>query len=293
MTPADLKEAKFRGPVRFIDGRKGMAQQDFQCVAEPRFGYSWRRENRQDRGRQFYTVDGREVADLEEAARLLAATPDPQSPDALMRAHIDEFKASPSLNYGATRALSEARCNASAGPFGMLRAWMRRTEHAYHVGINAYAEKERTAGVKWDNYRWLYEAKSAAHETYRLMYLFEADRKADTGLICALGARCRDCPILTTIEAELVAQRDHPKFPRDIEDADIDAAKIWTCIAHILHEREHPVDGVFVASARDREEASDDAERWAAIAEGDPEESANAVASTPSGYRQAPESSRT
>ena len=48
----------FRGPVRFYDGRKGMARQDYECVAEPRFGYSWQRENRQDKGRQFYTVDG-------------------------------------------------------------------------------------------------------------------------------------------------------------------------------------------------------------------------------------------
>src|SRR4051812_38086158 len=123
MTPAELRQATFRGPVRFLDGRKGMAQQDFECIAEPRFGYSWRRENRQDGGRQFYTVDGREVADFEEAARLLSEPAAEDSPAERARRSIDAFKASPKL-LGATRALSEAQCNVSVGPFGTVRAWL-------------------------------------------------------------------------------------------------------------------------------------------------------------------------
>jgi hypothetical protein len=63
-----LKAAKFKGPVRFIDGRGGMARQDYQCVDEPRFGYFWQRNDRKDKGRQAYMVDGVEVADLAEAA---------------------------------------------------------------------------------------------------------------------------------------------------------------------------------------------------------------------------------
>ena len=51
-----LAKAKFRGPVRYGDGQNGMAQQDHECVDNPRFGYSWRRENRKDKGRVFYTV---------------------------------------------------------------------------------------------------------------------------------------------------------------------------------------------------------------------------------------------
>ena len=266
MTPEELKEARFRGPVRFLDGRKGMAQQDFECVAEPRFGYSWRRENRQDRaGRQFYTVDGKEVADFEEAARLLALPAEQNSPTERARRSIDEFKASPKLAYGATRALSEAKCNVSAGPMGTVRAWMRRADNAWHQGINAYATAQREAGAVFDSYRWLYNAKHAAHETYRLIYLFEDDRKADTGLVCALGTRCRDCPILAPIDAAMKRARDNPRWPRDVDDADIDAAKAWTCIAHILHSGADPVDGVFVASNRDREDMADDAERWLSL----------------------------
>jgi hypothetical protein len=76
----DLKKAKFRGPVAFYDGARGMARQDFECVDNPRFGCFWRRENSKDKGRTAYMVDGCEVADLDEAARLLALPPDPDSP---------------------------------------------------------------------------------------------------------------------------------------------------------------------------------------------------------------------
>lgn len=149
LTPEALGKALFRGPVAFYDGAKGMARQDFECVAEPRFGYFWRRENRKDRGRQAYMVDGKEVADLAEACRLLAAPADPDSPRERMRRDSGEFHASPRLNYSATRALSEARCNADGGPFGMMRAWLHRAGNAYHQGINAFADAERQAGREW------------------------------------------------------------------------------------------------------------------------------------------------
>lgn len=269
MTVDELKSAVFRGPIRFLDGRKGMAQQDFECITEPRFGYSWRRESRSDKGRQFYTVDGQEVESIDAAALLLAIPPNPESPREQFRADINEIKASPKLS-GATRALSEARCNADAGPFAGIRAWMRRSSDPWHHGINNYADAQRRSGASWDDYRWMYDAKSAAHETYRLMYLFEADRQKDTGLKCAIGVRCRDCSILNTIETAMIADRQRERFPREIEDSDIDAAKVWTCIAHILSAGANPMDGVFVASKRDREDAADDAARWAAVEEGDP-----------------------
>lgn len=265
MTPQELSEAQFRGPVRFMDGAKGMAQQDYECVAEPRFGYSWRRDNRRDKGRQFYTVDGREVANLDEAAKLLAAPPSADSPAEIRRRSIEAFKASPKIG-GATRALNDAELNVSAGPFGTVRSWMRRAGNAYHQGINAYADAQRKAGADFEDYRWLYEAKAGAHEAYRLMYLFEADRKADTGMVCALGKRCRECPILAPIETAMERDRNNPMWPREIEDADIDAAKAWTCIAHVLHSNGHPHDGAFIENKRDRELARDEAERWAAIA---------------------------
>jgi hypothetical protein len=250
LTQEALAKAEFRGPTAFYDGRNGMAQQDFECVEEPRFGYSWRREDRNDHGRQFYTVDGREVVDLAEAGRLLALPANPDSPREVRRRSLDEFKASPCLNYGATRALSEARCNAAAGPFGTVRAWLQRADNAWHSGINHIADKEREAGREWPH--WLYTVKSSAHEAYRLIYLFAADRKKDTGLLCAKGERCRDCPILKEIEATMVAARTKQPFPREIDDEDIDAAKGWTCIGHILTSNATVIDGAFLTTEQDR-----------------------------------------
>lgn len=250
LTVDALKDAKFKGPVRFSDGYGGMARQDFECVDEPRFGYFWQRENRKDKGRQAYTVDGTEVASLDDACRLLALPPDPSSPAEAMKRHIEEFRNSPKLEYGATRALSEARCNADTGPFGMIRAFMHRAGGAYHGGINKFADFERQNGREFPH--WLYRIKDAAHEVSRLMYLFDADRKEDTGLRCALGKACRSCPILTNIEAAMVADRTGP-FPHGIEDFDIDAAKSWTCVHHVLAEKVDHLDGGFLCTKRDRE----------------------------------------
>jgi len=248
-TAEGLRAAEFRGPVAFYDGRNGWARQDFECIAEPRFGYSWQRENRRDKGRQFYTVDGREVADFDEAARLLALPPDPESPREQRRRSIDEFRYSPKID-GATRALSEARCNADAGPFGMLRAWIRRADNPWHVGINRHSDVECKAGRPWPS--WVYRVKSAAHETFRGMYLFEADRQEDVGLRCALGTKCRECPILREIEQAMVESRTRQPFPSVIEDSDIDAAKVWTCIGHILTEGKQVIDGAFFSTKHDK-----------------------------------------
>jgi hypothetical protein len=241
LTAEGLKAAKFRGPTAFYDGAKGMAQQDFECVIEPRFGYSWRRETRKDHGRQFYTVDGVEVADIADACRLLALPPADDSPRELMRRMFEEM-----------RAQNFAECNANAGPFGTVRAWMLRASGAWHGGINAYADQERKEGREWPSMRWLYNAKHAMHETYRGMYLFEADRKADTGLKCALGKKCRTCPILKTIEESMEISKAQGPFPSGIEDTDIDAAKVATCIAHILQTKTDIIDGAFFSTKDDR-----------------------------------------
>lgn len=264
MTPEELKGATFRGPVRFYDGRKGMAQQDFECVAEPRFGYSWRRESRHDKGRQFYTVDWTEVADLEEAARLLAEPPRSDSGAETHRRSIADFKAAPKLNYAATRAQNMAEMNADAAPFGQVRTWLHRAGNAWHQGINRYSDYERQGGRDFPF--WLYRAKDAAHESYRLIYLFEHDLKEDTGLVCVMGTKCRSCPILQSVEAAMIAARDNERWPSPIEDSDIAAAKAWSCITHVLTSGTDPVDGAFLMNKRDRENAADEAERWAAIA---------------------------
>lgn len=228
----EMSEGQFKGPMRFYDGRNGWARQDFVSMDEPRFGYAWQRENRKDKGRTYYLVDGAEVSDLEEATRLLSLPPDPESPDERMR--LDFEDRGPKLGP-CYRAKWEAPCNADVGAFAMVRAAMRRVDNAWHVGINRHSDAEREAGRPSPNA--LYSGKHAAHESYRLMYLWRADRAKDTGLQCQLGVRCRDCPILSSIDKACEEDRTREKFGHpDMEDDDIDMAKTWTCITHMLQE---------------------------------------------------------
>lgn len=242
-TAESLRQLKFKGPVRFFDGARGMAQQDFEAVGLPRFGYSWRRENRNESGRKFYTVDGDEVADLEAAAKALMEPPNPDSSMERLRRIAAEFDLEPRLDHGATRCGNFADRNGDAGAFGTVRAWMSRSGHAWHVGINAFSDAEREAGRDFP--RWLYNAKHAMHESYRGAVLFRADRESDTALRCSLGTYCRECPILQTIERQMQDQRANSPFPRVFDDADIDSAKVATCIGHILQSGTNPVDGAF------------------------------------------------
>jgi hypothetical protein len=251
LTPKALSEAKFKGPTKFYDYADGGARQDFECVDEPRFGYAWQRASRADNGRQFYMVDGCEVADLDEAVRLLYLPIDPERPNAVSRGEFDEFRKSPSLNYGGSRAWNEAECNWDAGPFGMVRASVRRAENAWRVGINAFAAAEREVGRDWP--RWLYEVKNAAHESYRLMDLFRSDRKTDTDLRCTLGKRCRDCPVLRAIDTAMVEQQ-RMKWQSGVEDFDIDAAKTWTSVGHILRENAQVTPGGFLSTKAQRDD---------------------------------------
>ena len=251
MGALELSKGQFRGPVKFYDGRGGWARQDFQSMAEPRFGYAWQREDRNDRGRTWWMVDGKEVADFDEADRLLASPPAADSPDEIMRREMDEFMASPRVGP-CYRARAEAECNAAAGPMGQVRATMSRIDHPWHVGINRYNDKMREKGEPFNH--GLYNAKTAAQEASRLMYLWASDRVKDTGLECALGVKCRDCPILGEIEAACIESRDAEKFGRpDIEIEDIDFAKTWACIGHVLQERPNEFfDGGLLSTAEDR-----------------------------------------
>lgn len=226
-----LAKAKFRGPVRYADGRNGMARQDHECVDNPRFGYSWKRDNRQEKGRIFYTVDGVEMPDLETAARHLLAEPDPDSPREVMRRYMSASPEERQLRhagYDAERFMRD-------GPFGMLMASYERMNNAWHGGINRYSDILRGRDEKWP--QWLYATKSSVFEMARVMRLFQSDREADTGLRCALGKRCRGCEILKTIETTMEEARTKPAGilpPRDIDDSDIDAAKALTCVGHVL-----------------------------------------------------------
>src|SRR3546814_6213184 len=133
---------------------------------------------------------------------------------------------------------SDVCSSALVAPFSSARAWNQRAGNAWHNGINSFSDTERKAGREWP--RWLYQIKSAAYEVFRLQYLWAADSEKDTGLQCALGKRCRDCPILQHIEQAMEDRRTKPMGilpPREIYDTDIDAAKTWTCIGHILSEK--------------------------------------------------------
>lgn len=250
LTAEALRAMKFRGPVKFYDGRNGWARQDFVCVDLPRFAYAWQRENRSDKGRQWYMVDGDEVATLEEAAERLKLPPNPNSRAEIERPEIDDFKFAPQLEYGASRAGNVAWCNASAGPFATLHSMMDRAENAWHRGINQFSDAERQAGREFPH--WLYTVKSGAHELSRAMILFDMERKKDEGLRCALGVTCRECPILRTIEQAMIAARSD-KWPSHNDDADIDGAKAFTCVGHILSSQGNPVDGVYFSRKEDRD----------------------------------------
>lgn len=152
-----LQAFEMRGPVRFYDGRNGMARQDFEAVGESRLGYSWRRENRKDKGRQFYTVDGAEIENLEAAIPLLAASPDPESPREIERLWREERKQWPKTT-SLMSAPDAARYYADAGPFAMLKAWHERTGNAWHGGVNAWSEACRKAGEA--NPGWAYNGMS-------------------------------------------------------------------------------------------------------------------------------------
>ena len=196
-----LAKAKFRGPVRYADGRNGMAQQDHECVDNPRFGYAWKRDNRQDKGRVFYTVDGVEMPDLETAAKHLQAEPDPDSPREALKRLMSETPA----ERQARHAQMDSEQFMRNGPFGMLMASYARSENAWHNGINRYSDILRQRGEPHPS--WLYATKSSVFEMARVMKKFAADRSEDTGLRCAMGKSCRGCEILKTIEATMEERR--------------------------------------------------------------------------------------
>lgn len=61
--------------LAFLDGPRGAAQQIRRCVQHPRLCKVWVRPNRKDEGREFWTVDGAECADLDEAIERLNGPP--------------------------------------------------------------------------------------------------------------------------------------------------------------------------------------------------------------------------
>lgn len=131
--------------------------------------------------------------------------------------------------------------NRYAGGWTVSAADDRRKEsqfdNEWHAAINAFNWNR----PKDEPYRsWMYEAKDARRESKRLVRLFKAEREGtlpgshkqcsmtptvpvtDNHLTCCLGVQCRKCPELLALDSA------------KMEPAQIDEAKAWTCVAHIL-----------------------------------------------------------
>jgi hypothetical protein len=55
----------------------------------------------------------------------------------------------------------------------------------------------------------------------------------------------------------MVEARTNERFPREIDDADIDAAKAWTCVGHVLATEARVIDGAYLTTKEDRERGPD------------------------------------
>lgn len=131
-----------------------------------------------------------------------------------------------------------------------------RLMHEWHVQINRFGEER--GHDKFDEYKFMYEAKSAADEIPRLQMLFGRERRnqlpkghqqcshcapepvQNNHLTCCLGERCSECPMLQAIE-----KMDRP-------DDDKDFAKAMTCATHIISKGGDMAGEGFVLTVDDR-----------------------------------------
>lgn len=113
-----------------------------------------------------------------------------------------------------------------------------RMEHEWHVAINAYTFPALIGKADYPSF--MYEAKSAKDEIRRLPMLFKMERENSlptehqqcsrqapepipkNELTCCLGVKCATCPHLKALEAA------------KITPAQLDEAKAWTCVTHVL-----------------------------------------------------------
>lgn len=113
--------------------------------------------------------------------------------------------------------------------------------HEWHVAVNKHSDEWRKAGNGWGEVRFMYDAKKMADEVPRMVMLFRREREGalpqthqqcsrqapvpvkDNHLTCCKGVNTRECPHLLALE----------KIAR-CDPADVDAAKAWTCAAHIV-----------------------------------------------------------
>ena len=131
--------------------------------------------------------------------------------------------------------------------------------HEWHVAVNRHSDERRAAGNEWLKTRFMYDAKTMAGEVPRMVMLFKAEREKalpqthqqcsmqaqvpvkDNHLSCRLGVKARECPHLVALE----------KIERCTPD-DIDAAKAWTCAAHIVSQGGDHMNEGYMLTVSDR-----------------------------------------
>jgi len=112
----------------------------------------------------------------------------------------------------------------------------------WHVAINEYVLPLNKPGgrPKWDETRFMYDAKTDSQEVPRLAYLFKQERTGklrkvhqqcshsrpeavpDNHLTCCLGVKCSECPHLKGLDAAKVSPEMRDWF------------KAWTRATHII-----------------------------------------------------------
>lgn len=132
--------------------------------------------------------------------------------------------------------------------------------HEWHAAINGHMDALRKADKDdWRETRFMYEAKSMADEVPRMVMLFRQEREStlpqthqqcsrqapvpvkNNHLTCCKGVKTRECQHLLALE----------KIQR-CEPGDIDAAKAWTCAAHIVSTGGDVMNEGFLLRVNDR-----------------------------------------
>lgn len=137
------------------------------------------------------------------------------------------------------------------------RARIEKMSHEWHVAINKHHYPVDRA-IDIERSAFMYAAKDAASEVYRLPLLFKMQREdtlpkvhrqcshsepvsvVKNELTCCLGVKCAACPQLMALDAMKAAPED------------IDVAKAWTCVAHILAEGGDMAGEGFILTTDDR-----------------------------------------
>ena len=127
--------------------------------------------------------------------------------------------------------------------------------HRWHVAINRFNWPPE-GGRQFAH--WMYEAKNAADEVPRLQRLFALERTGglpkihrqcshsepvpirENELTCCLGVKCAACPELLAVQA----MEGSPE--------EIDTAKAWTCVGHILSKGGDPAGEGYILTTDDR-----------------------------------------